>query len=406
MLCYEVLHCSVVKLGGGVVLRNNIASASDDIEWAERSEFWRTYTPPGKYPGHSKKYRYREPLILCGHGVKIRVDHNTLLIRNGFTHYPQAAEEIRYFPGDPNIPDRIIILDGSGGITFDALNWMAEQEINFVQLDYRGQVNSVCGNSVQAPRPEIVRWQLAIQGTETARKIQCQLVEEKLLASIETLEAIFPNFPSTEIAIKQIRREIEKIRKLPSSAAYRTILGLEGLAAAAYFKAWHQTPLKWKNLSRRPIPPSWKEIGSRNMNWKKDGANARHPINAMLNYGYAVLISQLAIELAAKGFDLSIGVAHSGRRNPKALVYDFMEPLRPVVDRQILQFALTHAFTPGDFMINKWGGCRLNPQMARAAVVHVTDAIAGLFWPKLLRIRPEGQTTSMKHWRGLSHALN
>ena len=348
-------------------------NSDDDLEWAERSELWRTYTPPGKYPGHRKKYRHREPLILCGHGLKFRIDHGTLLIRNGFTHYPQAVEEFRFFPGDPNIPDRIIILDGSGGITFDALNWMAEQEINFVQLDYRGQVNFICGNSGQAPKSDIVRWQLAVQGTETARKIQRQLIEQKLLASIETLAAIFPNFPSTEIAVKQIRREIDKVRKLPRSAAYRTILGLEGLAAAAYFKAWHQTPLEWTNLSRRPIPPSWKEIGSRNMNWKKDGANARHPVNAMLNYGYAVLISQIAIELASKGFELSIGIAHSGRRNPKALVYDFMEPLRPVVDRQILQFALAHTFTPGDFTINRLGGCRLNPQMAKAVVAQISD---------------------------------
>jgi CRISPR-associated endonuclease Cas1 len=200
------------------------------------------------------------------------------------------------------------------------------------------------------------------------------LVEQKLLASIETLQTIFPEFPTTEIAIKQIRREIDKIRKLPRSAAYRTILGLEGLAAAAYFKAWHQMPLKWTSLGRRPIPANWKEIGSRNMNWQKHGANARHPVNAMLNYGYAVLISQVAIDLAAKGFDLSIGIAHSGRRNPRALVYDFMEPQRPAVDRQILQFALAHSFEPGDFVINKSGGCRLNPQLAKAVTKLVAEA--------------------------------
>jgi CRISPR-associated protein Cas1 len=243
---------------------------------------------------------------------------------------------------------------------------MADQEINFVRIDFRGRVNFVCGYSGQAPKPAVVRWQLEILGTETARKIQRQLVERKLLASIETLQLIFSNFPTTEMAVKQIRREIDKVKRLPGSAAYRTILGLEGLAAAAYFKAWHQTPLKWKNLGRRPIPPYWKEIGPRNMTWKKDGANARHPIHAMLNYGYAMLISKIAIELATKGFDLSIGIAHSGRRNPRALVYDFMEPLRPVVDRRILQFALAHTFAPGDFTINRWGGCRLNPQLARA----------------------------------------
>jgi len=368
--------------------QNALIDESDDLEWRDRSEFWRTYTPPGKYPGHRKKYRYREPLILCGHGLKIRVDHDTLLIRNGFTHYPQTVEEFRFFPGDPNIPGRIIILDGSGGITLDALNWMAEQEINFVQLDYRGRVNFICGNSGQAPKPEIVRWQLAVQGTETARKTQRQLTEQKLITSIKTLSAIFPDLPSTESATRQIQRELAKIRSLPSSAAYRTILGLEGLAAAAYFKAWHQTPLKWTNLSRRPIPPSWKEIGSRNMNWQKHGANARHPVNAMLNYGYAVLISQIAIELAAKGFDLSIGIAHSGRRNPKALVYDFMEPLRPVVDCKILEFALAHTFTPGDFTINRLGGCRLNPQLAKVVAQQIARVRADLAvtnCPTLLR---------------------
>ena len=346
---------------------------SDDSHWAERSEFWRTYSPPGPNARHRKKYRHREPLILCGHGLKFQIDHDTLLIRNGFTHYPQKAEEIRFFPGDPNIPDRIIVLDGSGGITFDALNWMAEQEINFAQLDYRGRVKFICGNSAQLAKPEIVRWQLAVQGSETARKIQCQLVERKLLASIETLETIFPNFPATEIAVKQIRRELDKIRKLPNSAAYRTILGLEGLAAAAYFKAWHQIPLQWAGLSRRPIPSSWMQIGSRNMNWQKHGANARHPVNAMLNYGYAVLISQVATDLASKGFDVSIGIAHSGRKNPRALVYDFMEPIRPAVDKQILQFALAHKFMPRDFVINRSGGCRLNPQLAKA----VAQLVAG-----------------------------
>lgn len=350
-----------------------LANYGDDGEWTERSEFWSAHQP--KRRGSGKKYKFREPLILCGHGIRFRVDHGTLLVRNGFTHYPQKAEEIRIFPGDPNLPDRIVILDGSGGISFAALNWMAEQEINFVQLNYRGEVNFICGNSGQGPRPAIVKYQLAIDGTETARQIQRKLVEQKLLASIETLTAIFPDLPTTAIAITQIRRELRKLQKLPRSAAYRTILGLEGLAAAAYFKAWHQIPLKWTQLSRRPIPTSWKEIGSRNMNWQKHGANARHPVNAMLNYGYAVLISQLAIQLAAKGFDLSIGIAHSGRRNPRALVYDYMEPLRPVVDRQILQFALSHAFTPWDFTITKEGGCRLNPQMAKLVVAELSTAL-------------------------------
>ncbi len=43
-----------------------------------------------------------------------------------------------------------------------------------------------------------------------------------------------------------------------------------------------------------------------------------------------------------------------------------MEPLRPVIDRKVLEFALLHTFTPGDFTINSSGGGRLNPQLAKA----------------------------------------
>jgi CRISPR-associated protein Cas1 len=87
---------------------------SDDIDWAGQSEFWSKRVST-KHP--LKKFHFREPLILCGHGVNIRVDQDTLLIRDGLTHYPQTAEQFRFFPGDANLPDRIIVLDGSGGIT-------------------------------------------------------------------------------------------------------------------------------------------------------------------------------------------------------------------------------------------------------------------------------------------------
>src|SRR5690349_120116 len=98
---------------------------TDNSDWALRSEYWQSYRPLKR--GAPKKFIYREPLILCGHAAHIRVDHGSLLIRNGFTHYPQKQEIIRLFPGDSKLPDRIIMLDGSGGLSFDALNWMSEQ---------------------------------------------------------------------------------------------------------------------------------------------------------------------------------------------------------------------------------------------------------------------------------------
>lgn len=64
-----------------------------------------------------------------------------------------------------------------------------------------------------------------------------------------------------------------------------------------------------------------------------------------------------------------------------------MEPLRPVIDRIVLEFALSHAFELGDFMINRLGGCRLNPQMAKGLVnimtkVNTTDVVRNYRYPK------------------------
>jgi len=50
-----------------------------------------------------------------------------------------------------------------------------------------------------------------------------------------------------------------------------------------------------------------------------------------------------------------------------------MEPLRPIVDRKVLQFAIAHSFTPGDFTITSKGGCRLNPQLAKTLVARFSE---------------------------------
>ncbi len=106
---------------------------------------------------------------------------------------------------------------------------------------------------------------------------------------------------------------------------------------------------------------------------KKDGNTARHPLNAMLNYGYAMLISHVQAEIVGAGYDPAIGTTHGRHTNPIPLVYDLMESLRPVVDRKILEFALARTFTPGDFTINGQGGCRLNPQLARVVAAKIID---------------------------------
>ena len=358
-------------------------SADDDFAWAERSDYWRTHKPTVR--GRPKKFKYREPLILCGHAAHIRVDHGSLIIRNGFTHYPQKQEVIRLFPGDPNLPDRIVMIDGSGGISFDALNWMSEQQIEFVRLDWRGEVTNIAGRSGYAGNSKLIQAQKEIKGTKLEIEIARHLIVEKIEASIKTLKLIIPKSEIREIAISRLDEKYFEIRNNQKSIAISRLLGIEGVCAATYFRAWQRLPIKWSGFKKKPIPENWHEIGPRKMEWRDNSRNARHPVNAMLNYGYGMLASQVRIQTVAAGLDPTIGIMHGNKNNRIPLVYDLMEPLRPVVDRAILEFALAHTFAPGDFAINRWGGCRLNPQMAKVVAGRIFGVKADRVVSEFLR---------------------
>ena len=93
--------------------------------------------------------------------------------------------------------------------------------------------------------------------------------------------------------------------------------------------------------------------------------HATHPVNAMLNYAYAVLESQVRIAAVAQGLDPTIGYLHARRPGRVALVYDLMEPLRPQADRLVSDLVRSHTFSPTDFILETSGVCRLHPQIAR-----------------------------------------
>ena len=58
-------------------------------------------------------------------------------------------------------------------------------------------------------------------------------------------------------------------------------------------------------------------------------------INAFLNYGYAVLRSDVAKSLVVHGFNCVLGVHHISEENEFNLADDFIEPVRPIVDEWV-----------------------------------------------------------------------
>lgn len=63
--------------------------------------------------------------------------------------------------------------------------------------------------------------------------------------------------------------------------------------------------------------------------------NSNDPVNAMLNYGYAVIRGAMLKAVLSTGLHTSCGVHHSNRNNPYCLVDDLMEPYRPLTDQLV-----------------------------------------------------------------------
>jgi CRISP-associated protein Cas1 len=344
----------------------------DDIAWATRSGMWRARVEKASRR-RTKRAKPKPGLILAGHGVSLRIENGALTIQNGFTHYPQQREIIRYFRGDVALPERIILLDGSGIISFDVLSWLAEQKVALIRIGWKGDIVCVAGAQGYSANPLRVKWQLETRENPAKRIDFCRsIITQKIEASILTLEKSIRRSDKWERAMKSAYAALSRLEEKPPETISE-LRALEAHCAASYFRSWVGIPIKWRGTSRRPIPDNWHFIVQRSSPFHLAGnRNAAHPVNAILNYAYAALESEIRIKAISDGFDPTIGIMHEGSDGSSKFIFDLMEPERPKVDRAVLDFVKGHVFDPADFVIRTDGVCRLNPEMARMVVARLS----------------------------------
>lgn len=351
------------------MLRDAELVDSPDLEWADRCRYW-----AGNADARlSRKRRERriDPLVLAGHGLSVRVDKGCLIVKGGNTHYPTEAKEQRFFRGSLEIPPRIVAVDGSGTLTLDALDWMAEQGVTFVRINYDGPQSMVMSPSGYAGDPDKTTWQRETRDNPKRQlDFAIQTTRQKLEAALETLANHIPKSDNQSAAIVITEKALAE---LPEAKSLSALLGIEGPTAKAYWRAWQGIEIRWKAQSRYPIPDEWRAYSSRTSlttGKKAKNWNASHPINAMLNYAYAILLTEMRIKAVTDGYDPMLGILHDQRHKDKdrtpSFALDLMEPMRPVVDRVVLKLIADETFSGADFQLQSDGVCRLNPQLARS----------------------------------------
>jgi CRISPR-associated endonuclease Cas1 len=186
------------------------------------------------------------------------------------------------------------------------------------------------------------------------------------------------------MALAKASSGIERLSR-EAFADMNTIFAIEGECASAYFRSWHGLPVSWKGVARRPVPDEWHAYNwrsSRATGVKAENRNASHPVNAMLNYAYAVKLAQLQINAIAVGYDPTIGIMHNSNRGSPAWVLDMIEVERSAVDAAVLQLVRDHTFSPADFTVRTDGVCRVSPQLARTLASLVSqDAVSSTCVP-------------------------
>jgi CRISPR-associated protein Cas1 len=347
-----------------------------ETDWPERCRYWATKAD--STPARKRRDRRTEPLIISGHGMLMKVDKGCLLINGGLTHYPAEKVTRRYFKGGLDLPPRIIAVDGSGTVSLDALDWISEQAMTFVRINFDGSHSIVMSPSGYSADAKKLSWQLETRESPKARlDYSIRLIALKLEAAIVTLR---DHLPKTERQQKALNVSDDALVRIRKAKSVSELLGLEGTAAFAYWIAWRDLEMKWKALKRFPIPGEWTAFRARTSvltGGEQQSRHAANPVNAMLNYAYAVLLSHMRIKAAADGYDPLVGILHDQRRKKKELTpsfaLDLMEPLRPVVDRAILQMVRNETFSGADFQLQSDGVCRLNPELARDLVRRVAN---------------------------------
>jgi len=134
-----------------------------------------------------------------------------------------------------------------------------------------------------------------------------------------------------------------------------SLLGIEGLAAKAYFGNFSRM---FKNDT---LPSKW-DFQNRNRRPPKD------PVNALLSFGYAMLAKECTITVAAERFDPYWGFYHRPRHGRPALALDLMEEFRTsVVDSAVITAINTGMVRDNDFEIAK-AGCAMKPAARKAFI--------------------------------------
>jgi CRISPR-associated protein Cas1 len=238
--------------------------------------------------------------------------------------------------------DDVVIL-GNGAVSTPAIHFMMDNDIplHFVDSGGRYKGSSTSGRSRGY---SIKRLQFnAACSDEATLRIARPIVSGKIVNQLKTLRRARSR-RGKDAALSQA---CEDLRELPAMAAVcsdiDTLRGMEGFSAAVYFSVFG-----------RIIRPQWFFHG-------RNRRPPRDPVNAMLSFGYTLLLGHVTSAAVTAGLDPCVGFLHPEHRGRPSMALDLMEEFRAqVTDRLVIAIANQMLLKPENFTQTDDGGVSMD----------------------------------------------
>jgi CRISPR-associated protein Cas1 len=240
--------------------------------------------------------------------------------------------------------DDVVIL-GNASISTPAIHLMLDNNIPLHFIDgkgqYKGSLTSGRGRGYVLRHLQMD----AALDKDASLEIARSFVWGKLKNQLTTLRRAL-NRNHAGDAVLRVCEDIKTMSKhLPYCKDIDAVRGIEGYAAAAYFSVFgHLLRDPWIFQGRNRRPP-------------------RDPINAMLSFGYTLLLSHVTSAVTIAGLDPCIGFLHPEYRGRPSMALDLMEEYRSqIVDRLVLSIANQMILKKDNFLPIEDGGVYMDSE--------------------------------------------
>lgn len=254
----------------------------------------------------------------------------------------------------PSVEVEDVVVVGNGTVSTAALQLLMERQVPVHYLStggrYLGGSLSARGGASSLRRAQY----RAAEEVEPGLRIARGVVTGKLLNQRALLRRFVYRHEGETDEISTVIRELEKISRWAAvSTDMEQLRGIEGHGAALYFSVFG-----------RMLRPPWRFTG-------RNRRPPRDPVNALLSFGYTLLLVHATTAAALSGLDPCVGFLHPEHRGRPSVALDLMEPFRPVVvDRLLLALINQGMFSPEDFSSGgDDGGVRMAVEARRRYVV-------------------------------------